>query len=309
MSISNYNKNESHVNIDRILVRKKSINDIDKFQGFNGTCVYLHAGKYGWIKRYSEKKYLVKVKEFPANYIIHIYENYVLFEVIYDDELTDSILFDVVVLCRGLLECRFRSIDYTKMHISLLDYKGYGIGFIGPSGSGKTTFLLSAICNNKDTKFVSNDKVLVNMKYHAYGLPFAISLNREVAFKYLSYPGSINDRFLEQEVYIWPNDYFKSRIDSIQPTTILRVLVSTDLDLTINNFSIEKVSSDSLESMISREVLSFSDRMSPKWISDILSIYCLDSVSSRDMFKEISLYKASGNPLNIDIINSLMSIE
>lgn len=207
---------------------------------------------------------------------------------------------DLLRLVRGILIGHAQAKGMKKAHMSVVSFKGSGIGFIGGKNSGKTSFMLAFLKQFPQSSFVSNDKVLLSLENspQVFGLPFAVSIGFGALERCKEIPFTEKRRVIDEKAYYWPEELAEYLGRAISPSAKLSSLIHVQIDPGATTLRCTEITGyHEKKEVILENVIRFSDKTSPHWLLDLLDIHpdCSEFV---DELTRCRLLSVCGNPWN-----------
>ncbi|OVE67260.1 hypothetical protein CCS79_14120 [Clostridium diolis] len=216
-------------------------------------------------------------------------------------EFNKSISLDLFRLVRGVLEGLARNKYMLKSHMSCVSIRKQCVSFVGVEGAGKTSFMLSCLKQFSEAELLTNDKSLLeyntDAKIRVIGLPYAVSIGQGALEHCNEIKMDDDIRIIDDEIYIWHTKLVSYLNKKVSMNSELGVIVQVEINPDINKLQLQEITDyNEKANLIEKDILSFSDKVTPYWLLEMLNINISKNEIIRQQLLKQKFYKLYGNP-------------
>lgn len=225
----------------------KSLSSINIFYS-NDSGKFLYMMKY---KDVNTNEVVIEYKnnhEYNYEYISIYFRNLQTYFVCCNGDFKSSKLM-IIRFIRQIYKYEAIKDGWIYFHASCLENNGRGLLFTGDKYTGKTTSLINYIFNDRNTKFISNDKVflkLVDNEIQVKSVPYRVSIRNTT----LDHFKNLNDIFASESLFY---DEIPSKI-RLLPSEFIKCMGVESLVGTKLNYIIIPIYCKNLNSVILKNV-------------------------------------------------------
>lgn len=213
-------------------------------------------------------------------------------------KFSTAIKLDLLRLVRGTLVGLTSEME--KVHMSVAA-KEDGIAFVGGKNAGKTSFMLAFLKQVEGSAFLANDKTLLSVNNDTltvWGLPYAVSIGFGALQCCDEIPINKETRIINDKAYFWPKELAKHLGRAAIPSSSLSTIIQVHIDPAVSTLTLREVSPQKRRKIVQEEITTFSDRVDPHWLLNLLGITPAQNDRVTDLLVQKKWYSLHGNPWN-----------
>ncbi|WP_242267232.1 hypothetical protein [Bacillus cereus group sp. BfR-BA-01518] len=292
--------------------------DSTKIKGFSASLngkqdIELHCDLYGKVILENNLETIIFIDSLRVAYYIQKNKDGFCITYYYE-KFSNEISLDLLRIVRGILIALIERDGLTKVHMATVANDKNAICFIGGEGAGKTSFMLSFLKQIENSRFVTNDKALIDLTKNdgnlsVWGTPYAISIGNGALQSSPEIEVTSKTRVINNEAYFWPNELKQHLNREIQTHAKVSFIFVVTINPKLDHLEYEIIhESQTKREFIQQYVLNFSDRIAPNWLNNFIGICPEVQEKAEDLFLNIPIIKLYGNPWDGNLKRILVDV-